>query len=155
MLPPARSVAALDQVIKDVSTSDNLLSPFAATTATGMSALRDKASGHDLFSSVGSLQYVTNEGKWKSFLVCANRAHHSPNQRPARQSFCPFTLQPRSGPLPSWRCWKCAPGKAAMRSRPTCISLCWNRLSMSPAGWPQCALMPNCVTRIAKTVPHV
>ena len=79
MLPPARSVAALDQVIKDVSTSDNLLSPFAATTATGMSALRDKASGHEPFSSVGSLQYVTNEGKWKSFLVCANRAHHSPN----------------------------------------------------------------------------
>ncbi len=85
MLPPARSVAALDQVIKDVSTSDNLLSPFAATTATGMSAVREKASGHALFSSVGSLQYVTNEGK------------------------------------------------------------CWT----------QCALMPNCVTRIAKTVPHV
>lgn len=28
-----------------------------------------------------------------------------------------------------------------MRSRPTCISLHWNKLSMSHAGWTQCVLM--------------
>ena len=55
--------------------ADYLLSSFAATTATGMSALMDKAISHDQVSRMLNSQQLEPKDWWQ--IVQARCAHHA------------------------------------------------------------------------------